>query len=231
MAGAVAPTRGGDSPSHRAPAIGGALHAATTSSPRRSRPARRPPWPGLVLALHRSTAGASLALLCACATAAATPPPRIDTAWLEFRDGPRQTITGTDVSLEVPAPFERASDRVFWVRKDGQVLALLQIEVLDPAPEHGADGVVDAKTREVRRTGVGGVVRDEPVELGDLDGRLVEIIEVVGVERGALLMLATETERALVVATLAVPAAVHARSVETLRRALLSLRVVAAPRR
>lgn len=182
------------------------------------------------MALRRVGIAVTLALLCACAGAVATQPQRVDTAWLKFSAGPRQTIIGTSVSLDVPLPFERASDRVFWVRKDGLVLALLQIEVVDPPPELGADGVVEAKMRDVRKSGVGGVVRDEPVELGDLDGRLVEIVEVIGVERGALLLLATDTEQALVVATLAVPAEVHARSAETLRTALRSLRVAAAPR-
>ncbi len=149
---------------------------------------------------------------------------------VHFEAGERQQVRGEPITLVVPKPFERAADHGWVAKVNGRPVALLRVDCVRPVPEQGMDAILDQRVREIRKAGVAGVLRDERVVLGDLDGRLVEAVELVGDQRNALLLVATETEDALVTATIAVPATVLKREGDVLRAALRTLRV-AAPRR
>lgn len=150
---------------------------------------------------------------------------------VHFTDGEQQQVRGEPITLRVPKPFERAADHGWVAKIQGTPFAMLRIDVLRPLPEEGMDAILDQRVRAIRKAGVAGVLRDEKVSLGDLDGRMIEAVELVGDQRGALLLLATETEDGLVTATLALPATLLKREGAVLRAALLTMRVAEPPRR
>lgn len=174
------------------------------------------------------------ALLLAASTLACTGPQVATEAELDdahFAAGEVQQVRGEPITLAVPKGFERASDHGWLAKVRGRPVAALRVDVVRPVPEQGMDAILDQRVREIRKAGVAGVLRDERVELGDLDGRLVEAVELVGDHRSALVLVATETEDALVTATLALPATMLKREGEMLRAALRTLRVAAPSRR
>ena len=144
---------------------------------------------------------------------------------VHFVAGEKQQVRGEPITLLVPKPFERAADHGWVAKLNGTPFALLRVDVLRPLPEQGMDAILNQRVRAIRKAGVAGVLRDERVQLGDLDGRLIEAVELVGDRREALLLVATETEDGLVTATLALPATMLKREGDVLRAALRSLRV------
>ncbi len=162
---------------------------------------------------------------CGAVQTASTP---LDVEKIQVEAGERRSIPGTGASIEIPKPFERKADRVFVLQHRGQVVALLTVE-LHELGEQDPEALVDKRLEAVRRSGMAGVLRDERVELGDLDGRLIEAIDLVGAQRNAMLMVAVESERGLVLAQIVAPLALLKARREPLEAALRSLRV-ASPR-
>lgn len=180
------------------------------------------------LAVAALVTGLLTAGLGGCAGAQAVPQP-IDLTQVQLERGDRVSVGPAGVSMRVPKPFERRADRAFTLSQGGQIIALLSIEI-HPLGDRDGDAALDARLEAIRRSGIAGIVVDEQVELGDLDGRLVEAIDLIGARRSGLLLVAVEAEPGLVIAQVVAPAEVikHARA--ELVAALTSLRI-AAPRR
>lgn len=170
---------------------------------------------------------ACLGALPACGGPQLAPP--VDVEKVRFEPGDRHEIAGTGVSLELPKPFERKADRAFTVVSGGQVVALLTIEV-HALGDRDADSLLDARLETMRRSGLAGVLRDERVELGDLDGRLIEAVDLIGAQRNALMLVATEGEQGLIVAQVIAPLALMKARRDAFEEMLRSLRVAAPSR-
>ncbi|MEY3012001.1 MAG: hypothetical protein RIT45_736 [Pseudomonadota bacterium] len=180
---------------------------------------------------RRSVLLAALGLVLSAATACGavqTTPTPLDVDKITVERGERSSIPGTGASLEIPKPFERKADRVFVLQHRGQVVALLTVE-LHQLGDQDPEAVIDKRIEAVRRSGMAGILRDERVELGDLDGRLIEAIDLVGAQRNAMLLVAVESERGLVLAQIVAPVALLKARRAPLEAALRSLRV-ASPR-
>lgn len=168
-----------------------------------------------------------LASLPACAGPQLAPP--VDVEKVRFEPGERHEIAGTGVSLELPKPFERKADRAFTAMSGGQVVALLTVEI-HALGDRDADSLLDARLETMRRSGLAGVLRDERIELGDLDGRLIEAVDLVGAQRNALMMVATEGEQGLIVAQVIAPVALMKARRDVFEEMLRSVRVAAPSR-
>ena len=78
----------------------------------------------------------------------------------------------------------------------------------------------------MQRGGRAGLIRNEAVELGDLDGHYIEAIDLLGNNRQVLYQVVVESEDGLYIASIYAPIGLHKTHGEALGETVRSLRVV-----
>jgi hypothetical protein len=144
--------------------------------------------------------------------------------------GRRVRFGGNPASFELPKGLLKA-DATTWVLQAGGGQTELVVKLtVERSPDDGVDAYLDKQIRRIHKLGKAGVLRDEMVPLGDLDGRYIESAELpVAVAepalRKAIWQVTTEAETGLyTLAVIGLHAAME-REREVLISALRSLRV------
>lgn len=120
-------------------------------------------------------------------------------------DGSRIGLPGMRASVQVPKGFEVVDDRT-WVQKLGQDRGVILRVHQQPEPPEGADRHVDKLIQDLEKQGEAGVETDRTVPLGDLDGRLVQAIELRRRPPAALWLVVAVAEDGLYTVSVAGPA-------------------------
>ncbi len=164
---------------------------------------------------------AALATLCsqtACgAVAVVAPEPTL-------QPGQRTSIPGMRLSLEIPKPFKRHDDRTWVVRQGDQVHTVMRVAV-QKRPEGNVDSWIDQRIVSVGRSGQAGILRNETVKLGDIDGRLIVAQDLHGTSRNGLMQMIAQAEDGLYVVTFAGPVSILRKHGALLVKALRSIEV------
>lgn len=143
---------------------------------------------------------------------------------LPVTTGGRRTLPAAPGSVEVP-PGLRIVDPQTWALPlpDGKVIGL-RLQRL-PDPDGGAMAQVDKLIRQMEKTGQAGVERDAVVQLGDLEGRLVQAVDLGKEDPQALWLVVAVAEDGVYTASVAGPATEVRSRRGMLEGFLLSLRV------
>jgi hypothetical protein len=96
---------------------------------------------------------------------------------LPAADGQRHPISGSQASLVVPRDF-RIVEPTTWVWPLGQNRAIVLRVQRAQEPEAGLQATLDAQVRAIEQQGEAGIERDQMVPVGDLEGRLLEAVEL-----------------------------------------------------
>jgi hypothetical protein len=164
---------------------------------------------------------AALAMLCsqtACGTVAVLAPEPT------LKPGQRTSIPGTQMSLEIPKPFKRHDDRTWVVRQDDQIHTVMRV-VVQKKPKGNVDSWIDQRIVSVGRGGQAGILRNETVTLGDINGRLIVAQDLRGTSRNGLMQMVAQAEDGLYVVTFAGPVSILHKHGALLVKALSSVRV------
>lgn len=136
----------------------------------------------------------------------------------------KQDVRGTRATLEVPRGFTRASDRVWTLKQRKSVVLLLNVQRVK-LPERGAERWLKRRIQVVQRSGQAGITRNEAVELGDLDARYVEAIDLVGRQRQVVYQVVAEGEDGMYIVSLYAPISLHKTHGKQLGTIVRSLRI------
>ncbi len=183
----------------------------------------RPPS-ALRARLWRGTLAALLGVVLSACSGGTQVVHKLDPDKIKLGKPRHQAVRGTKASLEVPEGFERVADRVWAVKQRGGLVMVLNV-VRTPAPKGGLEIWLRMRIQAVQRSGQAGITRNDAVELGDLDGRYVEAVEVVGQHRRALFLVAAETEDGVYVASVYMPVSLYKRFGAAVATTVKSLRV------
>ncbi len=114
-------------------------------------------------------------------------------------DGQRLTVPIglTNQVTAIPPKGAKRLDVQTWVQQLGQERAIIYRVNREARPERGLQAAVDAALAEIGKTGQGGVERDEPLQLGDLDARHVRATDLKGTPPTSLWMVLAEAEDGL----------------------------------
>ena len=105
----------------------------------------------------------------------AAPVPSVEQ--LVAADGQRHAIAGSRATLVVPKDF-RVVDPTTWVWPLGQDRGIVLHVQRSQEPEAGMQATIDAQVRAIEQQGEAGIERDKMVPVGDLEGRLVQAVEL-----------------------------------------------------
>lgn len=165
------------------------------------------------------------ALVLACCLGCSAPqvaPPEIAT-------GERIGIPGTSATIAVPRGFARIDPLSWGMEVENGRVVLLRVQRAEE-PAAGAEAHVDDLVAEINRLGQEGIERDEHVALGDLQGRMIQAVELRGEEPASLWLVIVIAEDGMYTASAVGPATDVRRMRPELERFLMSLRVpLAAP--
>lgn len=141
-------------------------------------------------------------------------------------DGQRHTLPGSRASIVIPKDF-RIADATTWIWPLGQERNVIVHVQRAQEPEMGAMAWLDKTVADMEKQGAAGVERDQRVLLGDLDGRLLEAIELRSKPPNALWQLMTVAEDGMWTVTAAGPADALRQRRTVVEAFLLSLRIEA----
>lgn len=125
-------------------------------------------------------------------------------------EGRDTRIRDLDVSLRVPAAFDKHKSGVWTLDAGGARHAMLWVQRKD-TPKEGINGFVENLAANVGRGGRAGVIRREKVELGDLEGHFIEAVTIFGQQHSAVMQLLVGAEDGLYMVSLVA-------TIDTMRR-------------
>lgn len=128
------------------------------------------------------------------------------------------------VTLSPPKGWQQIEPQT-WALALGQDRVLVMKANLATGIEGGADSYVDKQLHEIGKLGQGGTERDERVKLGDLDARLIRVVDLRNRPPVGLWMMAADAEDGLFTLTVLGPLddlRKHGAAIET---SLQSLRI------
>lgn len=143
-------------------------------------------------------------------------------------DGSQVLVTGLGATVLVPAGYTFFDSATWLLDLSPTERVVLHVE-RSPEPEQGYEGAVDERIKQMDREGEAGVERDEWVKLDDLDGRMIEAIELRRRPPGALWLVVTGAEDGMYTASAAGPAAVLRQRRTEIEGFLRSLRIPRVP--
>ena len=149
---------------------------------------------------------------------------RLDPDKIRLGDARLKSVPGTRAQLKIPEGFKRRADRVWVVTQHKGVVLLLNV-VRAPSPKAGLDAWLKSRIAAVQRSGQAGLIQDEQTTFGDLEGRYIEAMEVVGKERRVLFLGAVEAEDGVYLVSVLSPLSLHKRFRAKLKELVTSLRV------
>ncbi len=151
---------------------------------------------------------------------------KLDPSKIKLEDTHRQEVRGTRASLQIPVSIKRRADRVWSLKQHDGLVLLLNVQRLR-RPDEGMEVWLRRRLELVQRTGRASLIRNEPVELGELDGRYLEAVDLLGRDRKVLYQVVVEGEDGLYLASLYAPLSLHKSHGDALRKTVRSLRVQA----
>lgn len=107
--------------------------------------------------------------------------------------GRNVVVRDLDVSIDIPAGFERKKPLIWALDAGGVRHAFLWLE-RRAKPDQGVEAWLNKSAADLGRFGMAGIIRRQPVEIGDLQGQIVEAITLVGQQRHAVMQLVVEAE-------------------------------------
>lgn len=155
--------------------------------------------------------------LCAACSAPQQVPPQLAT-------GERVPIPDTAASIVVPRGFAKLDDGTWGIEVDRGRAVVLKVQRA-AEPEVGAQAHVDRLIADMHRQGNEDLERDELVPLGDLQGRMLQAVELRGEEPASLWLMVVVAEDGMYTATVAGPALELRRKRQELEGFLKSLRI------
>ncbi len=155
-----------------------------------------------------------LALQCACGAAQGA---------ARHADGKRHAVAGTKVSVEVPAGY-LIGEGMNWGSDTPQGAILLTVR-RQAEPAQGLKAYADQYIQQTQKSGLADIEYDKIVPLGDLEGRLIQAIELNRDNPAAIWLMLTLAEDGLYAAAASGPAAALLVRRQELETFLKSLRI------
>jgi len=135
---------------------------------------------------------------CTACSAAQQVPPQLAT-------GERVPIEGTTASIVVPRGFAKLDEGTWGIEVDrGRTIVLKVQRTMEPVS--GAQAHIDHLVADMHRQGNEDLERDAWVPLGDLQGRMLQVVELRGEEPASLWLIVLVAEDGLYTATATGPA-------------------------
>lgn len=128
------------------------------------------------------------------------------------------------VTLSPPKGWQQIEPQT-WALSLGQDRLLVMKANLATGIEGGADSYVDKQLHEIGKLGQGGTERDERVKLGDLDARLIRVVDLRNRPPVGLWMMAADAEDGLFTLTVIGPLDDLRKNSAEIETALNSLRI------
>ena len=142
----------------------------------------------------------------------------------EIATGDRVGIAGTSATIAVPRGFSRIDAQSWGLEVEHGRVVLLRVQRAEEPPA-GAEAHVDDLVAEINRLGQEGIERDEHVALGDLQGRMIQAVQLRGEEPASLWLMVLVAEDGMYTASAVGPASDIRRLRPELETFLKSLRV------
>lgn len=157
-----------------------------------------------------------VAVLCACGAAQGRN---------KQADGTRHTVAGTRVSVEVPKGY-LIGEGMNWgsATPEGAILLTVRRQA---EPAEGMKAYADQYIKQTQKSGLADIEYDKTVPLGDLEGRLIQAIELNRDHPAAIWLMLTLAEDGLYAAAASGPAAALLVRRQELETFLKSLRIEA----
>jgi len=157
-----------------------------------------------------------VAVLCACGAAQ---------SGTKQADGARHTVAGTRVSIEVPKGY-LIGEGMNWGTDTPQGGILLTVR-RQAEPAEGMKAYADQYIKQTQKSGLADIEYDKTVPLGDLEGRLIQAIELNRDHPAAIWLMLALAEDGLYAAAASGPAAALLVRRQELETFLKSLRIAA----